>query len=58
MKYQEPKYQIISVEAGDIITASGDYVANNCTVTENAPSTFGNYNATNVSGDITSLFRK
>ena len=58
MKYTAPEYKISSIEVKDVITASTDYVTNNCTVNENVQSAFGNYEATNVTGNITSPFRK
>jgi hypothetical protein len=58
MKYTRPDYKLNQAEANDVITASSDYVTNNCTVNENVQSAFGNYEATNVTGNISSLFRK
>ena len=58
MKYTAPNYELNQAEANDVITASTDYVTNNCTVNENVQSAFGNYEATNVTGNISSLFRK
>ena len=58
MKYTAPNYELNQAVADDVIAASTDYVTNNCTVNENVQSAFGNYEATNVTGNITSLFRK
>ena len=58
MKYTAPEYKFNEIETADVITASSDYVTNNCTVNENAQSAFGNYEATNVTGNISPLFRQ
>jgi hypothetical protein len=58
VKYTRPEYKLNVIETNDVITASSDYKTNNCTVNENVQSAFGGYEATNITGNINSLFRK